>query len=206
MLKKKAIQSLTLVVFVTCLYLVPVNDEPTNNQIVTIKEDVSIGESEGTIKEDVSIGESEGTETVEIQPRTVILVSNPSYETDISEPQVEEFPITDAEIELIALITMAEAEGECEEGKRLVIDTILNRVDSEYFPNTVEGVIYQKDHFSSVWNGRVNRCYVMDDICQLVKEELISRTNTDVMFFTAGHYGEYGCPMFPVGNHYFSSY
>lgn len=30
------------------------------------------------------------------------------------------------DISLIALITMAEAEGECEEGKRLVIDTILS--------------------------------------------------------------------------------
>ena len=37
------------------------------------------------------------------------------------------------DVELIALVTMAEAEGECEEGKRLVIDTILNRVDSGTF-------------------------------------------------------------------------
>ena len=40
------------------------------------------------------------------------------------------------DVELIALVTMAEAEGECEEGKRLVIDTVLNRVDSDYFPDT----------------------------------------------------------------------
>ena len=46
------------------------------------------------------------------------------------------------EIELIALVTMAEAEGEPEEGKRLVIDTILNRVDFGEFPSTVTEVIY----------------------------------------------------------------
>jgi N-acetylmuramoyl-L-alanine amidase len=101
---------------------------------------------------------------------------------------------------------MAEAEGECEEGKRLVIDTILNRVDSKHFPNTVSEVIYQKNQFSSMWNGRVEKCYVMDDIYQLVKEELINRTNYDTMFFTAGKYGKYGVPMFQVENHYFSSY
>lgn len=37
--------------------------------------------------------------------------------------------LTQEEIDLIALCVMAEAEGEPEEGQRLVIDTILNRVD-----------------------------------------------------------------------------
>lgn len=86
------------------------------------------------------------------------------------------------DVELIALVTMAEAEGECEEGKRLVIDTVLNRVDSEYFPDTVYEVIYQPNQFSSMWNGRVDRCEVREDICELVYEELESRTNYDVVF------------------------
>ena len=119
---------------------------------------------------------------------------------------VEELPLTDDEIELIALVTMAEAEGESEEGKRLVIDTILNRVDSLYFPDTVYDVIYETNAFESMWNGRVDVCYVDDYICQLVREELINRTNYDVVFFTAGEYGQYGVTMFQVGNHYFASY
>ncbi len=110
------------------------------------------------------------------------------------------------DVELIALVTMAEAEGECEEGKRLVIDTVLNRVDSEHFPDTVHEVVYQKNQFSSMWNGRVDRCRVQEDICTLVYEELESRTNYDVIFFTAGKYSAYGVPMFQVGNHYFSRY
>lgn len=125
------------------------------------------------------------------------------------QPTLKAEPITllpREDIELIALVTMAEAEGECEEGKRLVIDTILNRVDSVYFPDTVHGVIYQANQFSSMWNGRVDKCFVDDDICQLVEEELQSRTNVDTIFFTAGGYGKYGTPMFQVGNHYFSSY
>lgn len=110
------------------------------------------------------------------------------------------------DIELIALVTMAEAEGECEEGKRLVIDTILNRVDHERFPNTVSGVIYQPNQFTSMHNGRVDRCHVDEYICQLVREELKSRTNTEVIFFHAGKYSNYGSPLMQVGNHYFSSY
>ena len=49
----------------------------------------------------------------------------------------EEQQVTDEDIWLIAWITMGEAEGECEEGKRLVIDTILNRVDHSSFPNSL---------------------------------------------------------------------
>ena len=109
------------------------------------------------------------------------------------------------EIELVALVTMAEAEGESEEGKRLVIDTILNRVDANHLgDDTVREVIYHKGQFSSMWNGRVDRCYVDEDICQLVREELDSRTNSDVMYFHARDYGKYGTPLFSVGNHYFS--
>lgn len=124
------------------------------------------------------------------------------------ETNIEEVPfdISNEEIELIALVTMAEAEGECEEGKRLVIDTILNRVDSEHFPNTISEVIYQPHQFSSMWNGRIDRCYVNEDICKLVKEELQSRYNSEVIFFCAYEYSAYGVPMFQVENHYFSSY
>lgn len=139
-------------------------------------------------------------EYIEIQPtlKTVSAVEIEEYVEDTLLPRED--------IELIALVTMAEADGECEEGKRLVIDTILNRVDSVYFPDTVYGVVYQANQFSSMWNGRVDKCFVDDDICQLVEEELQSRTNVDTIFFTAGEYGKYGRPMFQVGNHYFSSY
>lgn len=117
--------------------------------------------------------------------------------------RIVETCLSDEDVKLIALVTMAEAEGESELGKRLVIDTILNRKDSPDFPDTVREVIYQPAQFSSMWNGRVDRCYVLDDICQLVWEELEGRTDYEVMFFTAGEYGEFGEPMFQEGNHYF---
>lgn len=121
------------------------------------------------------------------------------------EVEVWEPSIPESDIRLLALLTMAEAEGECEMGKRLVIDTVLNRVDAPYWSDTVEGVIYQKGQFTSMWNGRADRCYVRDDIYQLVLEELESRTNSDCVYFRAGHYSAYGTPMFRVENHYFSS-
>ena len=129
-------------------------------------------------------------------------------EVEVVEEVVEELPLSNDEIELIALLTMAEAEGESDEGKRLVIDTVLNRVDSElsYFPDTVKGVIYQKNQFTSMWNGRVDRCHVSEEICELVKEELRDRTNSDVLWFRADYYGQYGVPLLVEGNHYFSKH
>ncbi len=138
--------------------------------------------------------------TVSYEPKEDISVMS------IEETEEKEEQLSDEDIALIALVTMAEAEGECGEGKRLVIDTILNRIDSEHFPDTVYDVIYQPYQFSSMWNGRVDCCEVRDDICQLVKEELECRKNYDVIFFTAGCYSDYGVPMFQVENHYFSSY
>lgn len=134
----------------------------------------------------------------EVQSITPITCAS-GTEDDISQ-------FTEEEIELIALITMAEAEGESEYGKRLVIDTIINRVNSEYFPDTVDEVIYQPYQFESAWNGRVDRCYVDEDICQLVREEMEELTDTYTYFFCAGGYSEYGVPMYQVGNHYFSTY
>ena len=143
---------------------------------------------------------------------TIIVVEKLEVNTSNIELEVkpiinkEKTTMSNEEIELIALVTMAEAEGEPEEGKRLVIDTILNRVDHKRFPNTVSDVIYQKDQFTSTWNGRLNSCYASDDICKLVKEEVKSRKDSNVIFFRTSRYSDYGSPMFQVGHHYFSSY
>ena len=133
--------------------------------------------------------------------------SEPDYEQEVaSDSDAGSTEVSLSDIELIALITMAEAEGEPVEGQRLVIDTILNRVDNPAFPNTVYDVIYQPGQFTCVWNGRLSRCYVSEDICQLVREELESRYSYDTIYFCAGGYSGYGQRLFQVGNHYFSSF
>lgn len=130
------------------------------------------------------------TQEVTVRTETILLDTNNSQEPVITiniQTIEKECPYSKEEIYLIALVTLAEAEGECEEGKRLVIDTVLNRIDSS-------------------WNDRYTRVTVTDDICELVREEIYHRLNSEVIFFTADQYGKYGVPMFQVGNHYFSSY
>ena len=142
-------------------------------------------------------------DTDPVKGETDAPIGNISVETVTTTQPTE---ISSDDIDLIALVTMAEAEGESEDGKRLVIDTILNRVEHAHYPDKVSEVVYQPNQFTSMWNGRVERCSITDEIRELVKEELQERKDHEVIFFTAGEYGRYGTPMFQVGNHYFSSY
>ena len=78
--------------------------------------------------------------------------------------------------------------------------------EPDYPLTTVYDVIYQPNQFSVMWNSRIDRCYVMPEIVELVKEELLERTNYDCVFFMAGGYSKYGEPLFQECCHYFSSY
>lgn len=54
---------------------------------------------------------------------------------------------------LLCKIAMAEAENQDTEGKALVMLVVLNRVQVDEFPNSIEEVIYQPRQFSPVLEG-----------------------------------------------------
>ena len=64
---------------------------------------------------------------------------------------------TKSDLRLMASIINCEAGGECFQGKLAVGIVIMNRVKSKAFPNTVKGVIYQKNQFTPTRNGILNR-------------------------------------------------
>lgn len=156
-----------------------------------------------------TIEEVENVETAQIKKKPEIVEFRQLIESSSMIVEKEpEYRLTDEEIELIALLTMAEAEGESELGKRLVIDVVLNRMDSElrYMPDTVHDVIYQKNQFSSMWGTRVEQVDATEEVIELVKEELVNRTNYDVLWFRTKHYHKYGEPILKEGGHYFSGF
>lgn len=63
--------------------------------------------------------------------------------------------LTAAERHLLAHLIHAEAAGEPYEGQVAVAAVILNRLDSPDFPDTVEGVVFERMAFESVSNGRL---------------------------------------------------
>lgn len=139
--------------------------------------------------------------------KELITVERNNMERHMASNGTENAILSENDRYLLALIAMAEAEGESELGKRLVIDTVLNRVDSCEFPNTIYEVIYQKNQFSSISDGRANKIkdQIDTDIYRLVDDETYIRQNYEVLYFTADHYGQYGSPAFSEGNHYFST-
>ena len=142
--------------------------------------------------------------TVETTPKPEPVEIQGVVEKPEPEPEPE-ISMSKDDMKLIAQMTMAEAEGESEYGQRLVIDTILNRVDSSTFPDTVYDVLYQPYQFSSIKDGRFARCHVKKELYELVVEEVHNRTNYDVIFFRTGHYSKYGTPLFKEDSHYFNS-
>lgn len=115
------------------------------------------------------------------------------------EPLFGEF--TEREIDLMAQLVWHEAGNQDMVGKMLVADTVLNRMESDRFPNTVEEVIFQKGQYTTAKVlGRDEptiECYgaVLSEIDG-------ERYNTEVIFF-GRTYGR-GEPLFQHQDHCFS--
>ena len=63
--------------------------------------------------------------------------------------------ISKADIDLMAKLVYCESRGEPYKGKVAVASVVLNRVMSPKFPNTITDVIFQKNAFSCVQNGKL---------------------------------------------------
>lgn len=76
------------------------------------------------------------------------------------------------QLELLARVIAAEAQGEPFEGQVAVGAVILNRVNDPRFPNTLSGVIYQPHAFESVTNGLIWRRTPSDEAYRAARAAL----------------------------------
>jgi N-acetylmuramoyl-L-alanine amidase len=99
-------------------------------------------------------------------------------------------------LELVALTVEAEAGNQDLHGKRLVVDVILNRVDSPEFPDTIEEVITQLRQFETYSNGAIEAAgwHMQEDDYTAVLMELEQRTDPEILYFSAGSYNPSGTP------------
>lgn len=127
-------------------------------------------------------------------------------EEEIQEENEQAITLDEDQKKILAYCTMAEAGNQSEEGKRLVIDVILNRVDCVFFPgDTVEEIVFCPGQFAVVSNGSIFRTEPTADIWDLIEEELQERTNNEVVFFQLYRYSGSGEPWAKIGDHYFST-
>lgn len=117
--------------------------------------------------------------------------------------------ISDEDIYTLAQVMLAEAESESDLGRRLVIDTVLNRVESDNFPNDIYSVVYQEGQYDGMNPDRLSRLNVYDDILEQAYSEYQNyysgeACSYDALYFRTGHYHTFGTPITQEGNHYFS--
>lgn len=212
-MKKRIIRCLSLLISFSLLYFstisfdffkpteLIVNKSNNTNELEIVSKQIPTIE-----KSNVVIVQEENQDTT-IEDDDKEIISQPVVFPDsYYNPETESFNEEEFwdDMELIALVCVAEAEGESEYGKRLVIDTILNRLESEYFPNTINEVIYAPGQYECVHNGRINRVEYNEDVANLVIEEFNNRTNSEVIYFRTNYYFNFGTPLLNEGSHYFS--
>ena len=108
-----------------------------------------------------------------------------------------------AELQMLARVVQAEAGNQDYNGKRLVVDVIYNRMMSDDFPDTLEGVIYQPGQFAVMWDGAYDRAIPTAEDMQAVVDEIDEELDYEVLYFSAGSYNPCCVPMYQHGDHYF---
>ncbi len=86
--------------------------------------------------------------------------------------QTKKYQLSDKDYEALLRIVEAEAGGEDQDGKLLVANVVLNRVNSELFPDSVVDVVMQKEQgiaqFSPTVDGRYQSVKISEDTKEAV--------------------------------------
>lgn len=103
--------------------------------------------------------------------------------------------ISDEEKMLLCKIVEAEAGCEDRTGKILVANVIINRMEDERFPNTIESVIYQEregvPQFSPVADGRLTNAVPDDETIEAVEAALMGEDYSQgALYFMARKYAD----------------
>lgn len=154
-------------------------------------------------------------EAMEYKNPTQYLFSGVDYDSvePAKDPEPEPEPIIEevgrfADWEVVYLkktITAECGHNQPDSCVRSSTDVVINRVDSEKFPDTISSVVAQKNQFETYSNGAIAKVtYIPDQIDRIVDEELENGVNDPkVLFFTAGYYNPYCIPDYKAGDHYF---
>ena len=128
----------------------------------------------------------------------------PEVIIEYNEPEYIEEELLYDELEYLAACVEAEAGNQGLLGKRYVTDVILNRVDSDKFPDTITEVINAPRQFSVVSDGRIDKVIPTEETYQAVQLELENRLDDTILFFRTEHYHTGYTPCFKHEDHYFS--
>lgn len=95
------------------------------------------------------------------------------------------FDTTKEEKEILYRITESEATGGDIESKKNICSAILNRVESDSFPNSIEKVVFQKSQFSPTSDGRYYKVNPTEETIEAVNDVLKNGVTHNCLYFFA---------------------
>lgn len=103
------------------------------------------------------------------------------------------YVLCDEDYDILLRIVEAEAGGEDEDGKLLVANVVLNRVNSEAFPNSVKEVVMQKNgrvtQFSPVASGSIWRVEISEETVRAVERAMVGEDiSQGALYFASRKY------------------
>lgn len=102
---------------------------------------------------------------------------------EVNETKEQIVSLNDEQLHLLSKLVAAEARGESYKGQVAVAAVVLNRVQDSRFPDSIEGVIYQKNAFSVVKNGYIS-IQATEESYKAAKEALYGNDPTnDAIYF-----------------------
>ena len=149
----------TFSIFVTALilYLSVININPANAEVLGT--DCKADKITHTINfvEDNKYKNTDYTSSYSLENMSYTNQSNEENNevVEVFSHNSKQLYITGEDIDLMAKLVAAESIGEPYDGKVAVASVVLNRTINPSFPNTIEGVIFQKNAFSCVKDGRI---------------------------------------------------
>lgn len=114
--------------------------------------------------------------------------------------------LNDEEYRLLCTTVFCEAGNQTVETQTMVALTILNRINSDIFPNTVREVVYQDEQFAvTKWDNFENYGWT-ESVTTAGKNALTDNEHPDNMYyFRTLHYHTFGTPYIQSEDLYFST-
>lgn len=123
----------------------------------------------------------------------------------IHEQILQETMYSEEDVEALARIVYWEARGESEEGQLAVANVVVNRMNDERWPDTIESVIAQKSQFTPYSSSRYFKVRIPESFHDIARRALSGEEAVpdDYVYFSAGKAWRYAKDFIKIGNHYF---
>ena len=154
----------------------------------TLKNADNLAPAKVSVQDEIHTGE----ENVE----TEIPADESESEPTVVAEDTTNLKLNDNEYKVLLKIVEAEAGSEDLTGKMLVANVIMNRVNSDLFPNTVTEVVYQKHkgraQFSPTEDGRINSVTVSSETVEAVRRVMNGEDSSNGALYFRSVYSNSG--------------